>query len=209
MALDAQLLAVIQAIAADIKALIAGGGGGGIAGPHALEPGAATGGYVSAALNATALSTIAAAANRIDFYPYRPSRDIAIDELALEVTTLVAASQARVGIYSSTVAGLPDALLTGQGSLLDCASTGAKASAVGPITLTAGTLYYIAVHSSAAQTYRGLAVAALLPLGHTATGTAVYTLRRGTAWFATGLPAVAPATTLTSAIAPWVRMRID
>lgn len=180
-----------------------------VPGPHAREPGLTTGSYICATLIAGALGTVAGAANRLDFMPFIPARDIVLDELAIEVTTLIAGSQARVGIYSSTAAGLPDALLTGQGTLLDCASTGPKPSAIAPITLSAGVVYWLAVHTSSTQTLRSLAAGALLSLGNAATGTAIYTLRRATSTFANGLPAVAPATTLTSAAAPWLRLRID
>lgn len=204
--IDAALARLITAInAVDAKT----GGAAPATGPHGQEPGVLVGGYISATMIAGALSTVAGAAGRIDFYPYRPGRDRKLDELALEVTTLIAGSQARIGIYSSTVAELPFQLLTGAGALLDCATIGAKASPIAPaITLTAGTLYWIAVHTSSTQTVRGLAAGAVLSLGHTATGTTVYSLRRATVTFALGLPAVAPATTLTSAVVPWVRMRI-
>jgi hypothetical protein len=168
----------------------------------------AVGGYTSAIVNALALSNVAGAAGRLDFVPFIPARNASIDELAVEVTTLIAGSQARVGIYSATAAGLPDALLTGQGSLLDCATTGVKASAITAQALVAGTLYFLAVHTSSTQTLRAIAVGGLLPLSSPANGIAINVLRRATATFASGLPTTAPSTTLTSAAAPWLRMRL-
>jgi hypothetical protein len=185
----------------------------GPAGPataHLIAPGLAAGTFITNALNATAQGTISQAANRIEFIPFWPSRDITVDLLSIEVTgTLVAGSQARIGIYGSTAGNLPGDLLTGAGSLLDCATAGAKQSPItGGITLTAGTKYWLAVHASSTQTLRGLAVAALLPLGLPETGTTINTARRATVTFASGLPTTAPATTLISAIAPRVALRL-
>lgn len=199
----ARLTAAINAV--DAKT---GNGGAGALGVHAKEPGLVSGSYLSQQINASAFSTIAAAANRLDLFPFIPSREIVIDELAVEVTTLIAASQAKIGIYASDANGNPAALIAGSGNL-DCSTTGAKTAAVGPLTLNAGTIYWLAIHSSSTQTYRGIPVAALQPLGHNATLNTSYTIRRATPAFAGGLPANAPATTLTSAIAPWMRMRID
>ena len=176
-------------------------------GIHASAPGLGAGSYVSSVTNATALSTIAGAAGRLDFYPFIPARDLSINELSVEVTTLIALSQARLGIYSSNANGLPDALLTGQGSLLDCSVIGEKKSVVA-VLLTAGSVYWIAIHSSLAQTYRGIPVASMMPIGHTATGATVLTLRRATLLFSNGLPATAPTTTPTSSIAPLVKLRL-
>jgi hypothetical protein len=181
--------------------------GGSTSGVHARGPRPGVGGYVSASLVAGTLGTVAGAANRLDFYPFIPDGNITIDELAIEVTTLIAASQARVGIYSANGGSLPNALLTGQGTLLDCATTGAKASAITALVLTSGTTYWLAIHTSSTQTLRSIAAGALLPLGHAATGTAIYSCRRATATFASGLPTTAPAATLTSAAVPWIRMR--
>lgn len=177
--------------------------------PHAMEPGLAAGEYITAALNGLAPGTGPTAAGRLEFMPFRPGKTITVDNMVIDVTTAVAASQARIGIYSSLASGLPGALLTGQGTLLDCASTGSKASAIaGGLLLQAGTLYWLAVHGSSTQTFRALPIGALMPLPIAQTSTAHNTQRRATATFANGLPAAAPATTLTSAVCPMVKLRV-
>lgn len=176
------------------------------AGLHATMPGLVTGAYVAGIVNASALTTIAALANRIDFMPFVPARSITVNELALEVTTLIALAAARIGIYADA-SGVPGALIIGSTANLDCTVLGVKTSTIASTTLTAGTVYWLAVHSSLAPTYRGIAAAALMPLAHNATANAVYTLQRGTATFGT-LPATAPSTTLTASVAPWVRLKI-
>jgi hypothetical protein len=177
-------------------------------GVHAKEPGLVSGSYVSQAINATALSTIAAAANRLDLFPFVPSRNLTINELAVEVSTLIAASQGRLGIYASDANGNPGAKLVEGATVIDCATTGAKALAISNTVLAAGTVYWLAVLSSSTQTYRGVPVAALQSLGHTTALNSVMTCRRATATFASGLPANAPATTLTSSIVPWFRLKL-
>lgn len=175
---------------------------------HAKEPGLVSGSYISQAINASALSTIIAAANRLDFMPFIPAKNLTINELAVEVSTLIAASQGRLGVYSSDSAGNPGAKLVEGAAVIDCATVGAKALAIANTTLIAGTVYWFAVLSSSTQTYRGVPVAALQSLGHNATLNTVYTIRRATSTFASGLPATAPATVLTSAIAPWFRLKL-
>ncbi len=183
----------------------AGDGGGLVPAVHFPWP-VSSGSVFDQSVNGTAKSTIAGAANRLDFIPILPMRDVTLDQIALEVSTLLVGSQARVGIYSSTN-GLPSTLLEGGTTVLDCATVGVKPQAV-TITLTAGTAYYLAVHTSSTTTFRGIAVSALMGMGRPAAGgTTEYTVRRATVAFANGLPANAPATTLTSAIAPTVLMR--
>ena len=175
---------------------------------HAKEPGLVSGRYVSQAITASALSTIAAAANRLDFFPFIPAKNLTINELAVEVSTLIAGSQGRLGIYSSDSDGNPGAKLVEGATVIDCATVGLKALVIADTTLIAGRIYWLAVLSSATQTYRGVPVAALQSLGHTATLNAVYTVRRATSTFANGFPANAPSTVLTAAIAPLFRMKI-
>jgi hypothetical protein len=211
MSLAIFLADVLDAIGRDVKVVETAvanlGGGGPKLGVHAGAPGLIGGSYCSAQVNATALTTVAAAAGRLDFIPFIPMKSITVNELALEVTTLLAGSLAKIGIYASDGNGNPSALIVGTGNL-DCATLGAKTAVIANTVLILNTVYWLAVHSSATQTYRALAVAALLPLGHPATLNTTHTLRRATAAFAGGLPVNAPATVLTASVAPWVRLKI-
>jgi hypothetical protein len=165
--------------------------------------------YAHLAVNGLALTTIAAASNRLDFMPFIPARTITVNQLELEVSTSAGSgASGRLGIYASGTDGLPTTLVVQGGATIDCTSTGNKTATISSTVLSAGTLYWIAVASSNNQTYRGLAVGALLPLEGNATANAMYTLRRATFTFAS-LPATAPATTLTSATAPHVRLRVS
>lgn len=208
---DEQRLAVgtaVNAYTAFLKEGEGGGGGGG-GSTHPLPLLRSTGLYVSNAMNATAGSTSAGAADRLEMVPFIPSKDVVIDELAFEVTTLLAGSNCKVGLYDSNpTTGLPDARLEGSGDL-SCATTGVKTNAITPRTLTAGTLYWLAIHFSSTQTVRAVAVGGCMPIASQAAGTAVPTSIRAKATYASGLPATAPAGTNTTVVAVWVRMRID
>jgi hypothetical protein len=171
---------------------------------HGFIPVAAAG-FHNALLNATALTTVAGAANRLDFMPFIPALGFTCNELAVEVTTLLAASLAHVGIYDD-LNGVPNNRLAFSASALDCATTGVKTAAISQ-ALVAGRIYWLAVLTSSTQTLRAIPLAGLLPLAAPTSGTAISVLRRATFTFA-ALPATAPATVLTSAVAPWVRMKV-
>ncbi len=165
-----------------------------------------SGNYVIPTVVSLALATIGGAAGRIDFYPFVPAKTFTIDRLALEVTTLIAASQLKIGIYSD-LAGIPNALLLGTGNI-DGASNGVKFEAA-TFTFVAGTPYWLAVHFSSTTTVRGIAVGGLIQLAHPAAGGATLsTVRRATVTYASGLPNPAPAATLNGATAPVVMLRV-
>lgn len=174
-------------------------------GAHVLLPQAA-GAFVSANVNATALTTVAGAANRLDMVPFIPARNVTINELAIEVTTLISPSSAHVGIYSDNN-GAPNSLLASSSTALDCSTVGVKTASISNLTLTAGTIYWLACLTSSTQTLRAIAVGGLIPLAAPTSGTAISVCRRATFTFA-ALPSTAPATTLTSATTPWVRLRV-
>jgi hypothetical protein len=212
MTLEEQIAALISAIGADwiamsaaIDQMAAIANAGGV---HAREATVATGSYLSCALNATALTTAALAANRLDFIPFQPARDLAINEIAIEVTTAVAASAAQIGIYSTSNIERPVNLLVASANL-DCSTLGAKTAAIA-ITLEAGTKYWLAINSNSNPTIRMLSGAALMPVEAPTFGaTSTPTIRRVAGVnFAAGLPAVAPATAATSASAAYIRLRL-
>lgn len=177
-----------------------------VPGVHVTMP-VASGAFVTAHVNGTATATLAAASNRMDFYPFIPARTITINELAIDVTTGVASSLAHAGIYSDS-SGVPGSLIVGTSSTLDCSTTGVKNQAVSSTTLTAGTIYWLAVLTNSTQTLRAIPVAALVPLSISATGGTVNTIRRATQTFG-ALPSTAPSTTLTgNTVAQMVRMQI-
>lgn len=173
-------------------------------GVHAKEVLLTSGSYLSQAVNGTALTAAASAANRFYQIPFIPAQTITISELAFEVSTLLAGS-AHIGLYADA-AGAPGAKITGTSTALDTGTAGAK-TAVLSATLTAGTVYWLVVWTSAAVTLRMVPQAALMVLGLSATLNKQYTCRLATSAFG-ALPASAPAGTLTAGAVPWVRLKI-
>ena len=168
----------------------------------------AAGAFILPQVNATALTTVAGAANRFEAVPFIPSHNMTVNELALEVTTLLAASQFRLGIYADNGATAPGSLIIGTG-LLDSAATGYKTEVIANTALAAGTLYWLVTLISSTQTFRGVALAAAYPFSAPAvTATANFSVQRGTSTFASGLPASAPVCTPASAVMPAVRLRL-
>jgi len=188
-------------------AAVSGGGGAGALGVHARQPNVAAGTFLTPQITALALGTIAAAANRLDYIPFIPARDITVDRLDIEVTTLIAASQARLAIYADN-AGIPGAILRDGASVLDCATTGLKSATITALAMTAGTTYWLAILSSSTQTYRGIAVGGLMPMLVNATLNTTYVHKRQTQTFASGMPATASGLSDISGTVPLIKMRV-
>ena len=135
--------------------------------------------------SATALTTSAPAANTLRALPFTaPARGGTLDRIGIYVTTLAAATNARVGIYTSTSdANLYPATLVVDSGALSTATTGLKAATIN-VALTPGALYWLAHVGDGAPTLRSPAVGNLFPiLGlSTSFGTAP-----GVGWIASGL----------------------
>lgn len=109
--------------------------------------------------NATALGAVTLATNQLFMSLFcAPNRDVTIDSLMFEVTTLIAASNAVVGIYETNddLRNPIQGLLLGEMSA-STASTGVKTGAVS-IPLKRGRLYMAAMQVSAAIGVRGVVV---------------------------------------------------
>ena len=193
--------------ALDGKANVGSGGSAAAKGVHATQPNIAAGQFLTPQLTALALTTIAAAANRLDYIPFIPAQDVTVDRLDVEVSTLIASAQARLAIYADN-AGAPGALLRDGASVLDCSTNGLKSSLITALAMTAGTTYWLAILSNSTQTYRGIAVGALMPMAVTATLNATYVHKRQTQTFASGMPANASGLTDVSGTVPLIKLRV-
>lgn len=149
---------------------------------------------LSAAADATALGTQAGAADRLDLHAFWLGGAAArVASLGLQVSTALAASQARVAIYEQDPANRTRLIRRAQTGALDCASLGAKKEALA-FTFLPGRRYFLGVHSSGTQTFRALPLAALWPLNSSLTSTTQFSVLRFTAPFAGGCPAELTAT---------------
>ncbi len=128
---------------------------------------------VAGLANATALTAAAVSANTLYAVPFiAPAQGGAIDQLALNVTTL-SAGNVRLGIYDNvSPANLCPGALIVDGGAVSTGTTGVKTFSV-DVNLTAGKLYWLACVFSATPSVRVIAVGGLWPvLGVTSLGTA-------------------------------------
>jgi hypothetical protein len=108
----------------------------------------------------TALTATAVTANRLYAIPFLCPKAITLDQIAFNVTTLLA-GKARCGIYNDS--GLYPSSLLLDGGELDTGTTGVKSTTINQ-ALSASSLYWLAFLANAAVTIRGFAVASMLPI---------------------------------------------
>jgi len=116
--------------------------------------------YIAGVIGATALTTVAASANVLRAIPFLVARTITLDQIAINVTTLIA-GKARLGIYLDDGTIYPEQRLLDAGEV-DTGTTGVKALSINQ-TLTTG-LYWLVHVANAAPTLRAVAVGGLLPI---------------------------------------------
>ena len=101
--------------------------------------------WYTAAISGTALTTSGAVTSgRMYAIPFFVPKTITLDRIGINVTTLVSAGKARVGIYNDSN-GEPGTLVSSTDvGELDTSGTGVKSSTIN-VTLTGGSLYWLAV----------------------------------------------------------------
>jgi hypothetical protein len=129
-------------------------------GAHTLVP-PPSGQVTSYLLNGTGLTNLTGTVNRLYVAPYIPASTITCSSLYINILSAVAASLAKIVIYSDNN-GVPGTKIYESASL-DCATTGIKTATTAQ-TFTAGTTYWIGVHSSSTQSYSAAVLSSLIPL---------------------------------------------
>lgn len=129
-------------------------------GAHTLVP-PPSGQVTSFLLNGTGLTNLTANGNRLYVAPYIPASTITCSSLYINILTAVAASLAKIVIYSDNN-GVPGTKIYESASL-NCASTGQKIATTTQ-TFTAGITYWIGVHSSSNQAYSATPLSSLIAL---------------------------------------------
>lgn len=124
-----------------------------------IKPSVGTSAFTS--LNSSNLSTLAGIANKLTVIPYIPAQTITSASLYINVTTLIAGSNARILIYSN-LDGKPDTKIY-ESANLDCSTTGVK-TATTVQTFVAGQTYWIGVQTSSTQTLTAISIIQLMPL---------------------------------------------
>jgi len=109
--------------------------------------------------------TGALTANVLRTFPLIINKAVTFSALRVQASTGVAATNFRIGIYTSNASGYPDRLIPGSDTLsFDGNSTLVQVGTFSaPITLQPG-LYWIAYNASGAPTLRSVVVAAIAPV---------------------------------------------
>lgn len=118
--------------------------GGGLKGPQALVP-LAVGEAVCAAITTLSSSGTAMTSARMYAHPFTPNQTFTSSNLYINCSTAIASALARILIYSDSN-GKPGTKLYESASL-DLSTLGSK-TATTSFTFTAGTTYWLTVHSS-------------------------------------------------------------
>ena len=115
-----------------------------------VQPG--MGDYVSTSMGSgSTFATAAGVIGRFDLFPYVPRGDFTADQIAVNVTTAVAAAQGKLLVYGSNALGQPTTRLF-ESAALDFSTTGFKSAALS-VTFRKGQVFWIGLrHSSTATT---------------------------------------------------------
>jgi Protein of unknown function (DUF2793) len=149
-----------------------------VAGDHVLSTTGAGG---------AATGTLAGAANRMDVFPFIPRDDLALDRLAVNVTTLIAGALGKIVVYSADATGRPASLLL-ETADLDFSTAGVKAAAVA-LTLRRGITYWLGIRHSSTATLSAWASTATPDLNGGSPVTTARKVLRRTLAYATAAPA--------------------
>lgn len=153
-----------------------------------------SGNYYDNALTAASTTTMKSASDRFEAYPFYCPEDVELSNFGVVVTSFVAGSNVKVGIYSTGSDGLPENLLFGGGNI-SAATPGYKAQNPG-LSLEAGKTYWFAVRQSSNFTLRAISLGSAKALfSATSTGTNYVTGLRTTLTFANDWPSTSPFTT--------------
>lgn len=147
---------------------------------------AISGNFFNAGTNATGITTAAPGTDIFQLVPFIPTHDVTIDQFGINVTTAVAGSNAKLGIYTPSSDGWPDALVV-ESANLDCAATGFKSEAYS-YTFKLGVLYWLFVRTSSTQSLNALQVNSVRGLPRNSSTIAMGSCIRRTLAFASAAP---------------------
>jgi hypothetical protein len=145
-------------------------------------------GYVAGRWIAPYVGTLGASAalptGAIKFIPFKLDRTITVTGLGCRITTGVAASNIQLAIYANNLTGgqpTGTALLS-TGNISSASAVTVSETSIGPVTLTAGTLYWAGFNNSAATTAAQVILAAnVSPMGRMVGATNLADLTNGAA----------------------------
>lgn len=162
-----------------------------------------SGSYYDNVFSSTALTTLAGVANRFEAFPFFCPQDVEISKFGVVCSTLIAASNIKLGVYDTGADGLPANLILG-GTDISTASTGYKSEST-TLVLEGGKMYWFAIRHSSTAIMRAVPPASTRSLGSSsATATTFRTGLRTTLTYSTDWPSSDPFTSsdFVSGIAP-------
>ena len=148
-----------------------------VAGDYALTTSGAGGG---------ATGTLTGVAGRMEIFPFSPRGDIAVDRLAVNVTTLLAAALGKIVVYGSDANGRPGNRIVETGDL-DFGIAGVREATVA-LTLRRGTTYWLGVRHSSTATISAWASSATPDLNGGAPAITARKVLRQSLAYATAAP---------------------
>jgi hypothetical protein len=77
-------------------------------------------------------------ADRLWYFPYTVDEPLTIDGLTVQVTTAVASSELRLGLYAADTAWQPTGAPIVDAGVVDCSTTGYKTASFSAVTLSRG-----------------------------------------------------------------------
>ena len=163
--------------------------------PSAKPP---TGFYLSAMRVSGTYATLSLVANRIYWIPFIAQRDLSVDAIAIGVVTAAAGGLVRCGIYADDGQGNPDGAPLVETVDFDGSTTGTKVDAAATISMTAGTMYWLATIGS---TNVGIRAAPRTALAHLFSDPATNVGIVG--WYRNGWTYATPLPTLPISISPY------
>lgn len=136
-----------------------GGGGGGGAQAFIMPP---SGGRITqAVVSGSGMTTLTLATTRMYAMPFISATTFTCTGLSINVNTAVAGALARICIYSDSN-GQPDISLY-QSANIDCSTTGVKTASTS-FTFTAGTIYWLVLHSNSNPGVSSIVASFTLPV---------------------------------------------
>lgn len=173
------------------------GGSSGILGIHAIFP-LTSGASITSAVNSLPFTSANLISNRLYAMPFNSAQSFTTSSLYINCSTLQASALARILIYSD-LNGLPDQKLY-ESSNLDLSTTGIKTAST-TFTITAGTTYWLCVHSFGTAALSHIQTGASYPLR--TSGSSINVLVYGAPTFGSA-PTTFPFVSYSSSVAPMV-----
>jgi hypothetical protein len=111
-----------------------------------------------------AVSSTTQPANTVWYEPWYIAQSVVLDQMAIEVTTAQASSNARIGLYRASSVGQPTSLVVDAGSL-DTSTTGVKTVSSMGVSLSPGVYLAAILTNNSSVVFRAMQGASIANFG--------------------------------------------